>query len=121
MTPPKPGDYNVDQVERFKLFVWLSTLEGAKVVEVPTDLALAIVSMLERTRKPRGRQRISGRARVQEGVVMAVARRRKAELIAAGMSKGEATAQAAEEAAAKLSKTRLLSVTTIKRRMQRRR
>jgi hypothetical protein len=37
------------------------------------------------------------------------------------MSKGKATDQAAEEAAGKLSKTRLLSVSTIKRRMQQRR
>jgi hypothetical protein len=120
MTPRKPGDYNADLVKLFKRFVKASAHAKEKFVELPTWMAVDIVPMLERVPKPRGRQRISGQDRVEESTVLLLARARKRELIAAGMPKGKATDQAAEEAAAQLSKTRLLSVSTIKRRMQRR-
>jgi hypothetical protein len=111
---------DADRIALFKLIVKSSDDED-KFVKIPIGLAVAIASLLDRVRKCRGRQQLSGRDRVQENTVMILARARKAELIAAGMSKGKATDQAAEEAAAALSKTRGLSVTTIKRRMQRRR
>jgi hypothetical protein len=114
---PNPAD----QIKLFKRIVKYSADNEEKFVKIRTVLAVAIASLLDRVLKPRGRQRISGRDRVQESVVIMLACRRKAELIAVGMSKGKATDQAAEEAAGKLSKTRLLSVSTIKRRMQQRR
>lgn len=95
--------------------------EEEEFVTVKTTHLVAILELLKRIKKPRGRQRISGRARVQESVVISLARARKAELIAEGMPSGKATDQAAEEAAAELGKTRNLSPATIKRRMQRRR
>ena len=110
-----------DQIRVFKRIVKYSVWDEDKFVKIPTVLAVAIASLLDRVRKPRGRQRISWRDRLQESTVLTSARVRKAKLIAAGMSRGEATEQAAKEAAAELSKTRGLSVTTIKRRMQRRR
>jgi hypothetical protein len=119
MTPRKSSD--ADLIEHFKRIVKDSAYDEEKFVKIRTSLAVAIASLLDRVRKPRGRQRISGRDRVQENTVIFLARGRKAELIAAGMSKGKAAEEAAEWAAAQLRKTRNLSATTIKRLMQRRR
>jgi hypothetical protein len=94
--------------------------EEEEFITVRTTHLVVILELLKRAKKPHGRQRISGRARVQESLVISLARARKAELIAKGMPRGKATDQAAEEAAAKLGKTRNLSLATIKRRMQRR-
>src|SRR5712672_1270445 len=87
------------------------TLKGAvdaeeEFVTVKTSHLIAILELLKRAKKPHGRQRISGRARVQESLVIWRARARKAELIAEGMPRGKATDQAAKEAAAELGKTR---------------
>ena len=109
-----------DLIKEFQRIVRGYADEEEKI-EFPTIFLLAIANVLDSVLKPRGRQRISGRAKVRENVVIAAARRRKAKLIADGMPKGKATDKAAEEAAAILRKTRLLSVTTIKRRMARRR
>ncbi len=95
-------------------------MAGQRRVKLPTALAVAVLRIAERARKPRGRQPISGRARVQESVVVSQARVRKAKLIAAGVPRGQATEQAATEAFTKLSKTHGLAMTTIKRRMQKR-
>jgi hypothetical protein len=111
---------DADLIKHFQRIVKYSAGDEEKFVKIPTSFAVRIASLLDRVKKPRGRQRISGRERVQEAGVILSAHARKAELIAAGMSKGKATDQAAEEAAAKLSKTRLLAVSTIKRLMQRR-
>ena len=106
-----------------RVYLLKQLVNGAeeRFVKVPTGLLVAILPMLERVRKSRGRQPLSGRDRVHENTVISLARIRKAKLIATGMPKGKAAEEAAEWAAAQLRKTRNLSVTTIKRRMQRRR
>ena len=114
---PNPAD----QIELFKRLVKYSVYDEEEFVQIPTVIAVAIASMLDRVPKPRGRQRIRGRDRVQEATVIILALARKDELIAAGMPKGKAAEEAAEWAAAQLRKTRNLSATTIKRLMQRRR
>ena len=117
MTRRKTSD--ADRIERFKLWVDMADDEE-EFVEIPKVLAVDIASLLDRVRKRRGRQPISGRDRVHENTVIALAQIRKAKLIATGMPKGKAEEEAAQWAAARL-RERNLSVTTIKRLMQRRR
>ena len=88
--------------------------------ELPVWLARALIELAKTAKRPRGRQPIPGRMQVREGMVLFRARRRKAELIAAGMAKEAAHEKAAEEAATAL-RSRNLAVSTIKRRMERRR
>ena len=65
---------------------------------------------------------MSGRDRVDEQMMILTARRRKAELIAEGTTKGKAADQAAEEAArSPFGKRRSIAASTIKRRMEDRR
>jgi hypothetical protein len=119
MSPRKRTTSDADRIALLKRIVKYAVSEEERFVKVPTALLVAILPMLERRRKSRGRQPLSGRERVQENMVIRLARGRKAELIATGMAKGKAEEEAAEWAAAEL-KTRNLSATTIKRRMQRR-
>jgi hypothetical protein len=111
---------DADWIDLLKRIVDGAVYEEERFVKVPTTLLVAILPMLERVRKSRGRQPLSGRHRVQENTVILLARGRKAKLIAAGMPRGKAAEEAAEWASAQLRKTRNLSATTIKRRMQRR-
>jgi hypothetical protein len=110
-----------DLIASFNRIVRGSALAGEERIELSTHFLVAIADLLQYVPKPRGRQPIRVHDRVHEAVEIGAARRRKAKLIAGGMSKGKATDQAAEEATAKLRKTRNLSIQTIKRRMQKRR
>jgi hypothetical protein len=120
MPKRKSRTSDADRLHIFRRIVEGSHDAGERRVEVPTILALAVLRMAERAPRPRGRQPISGRDRVQESMVIILARARKAKLIAAGMPKGKATEQAAEEARKKLAKARNLDVATIMRRMEQR-
>jgi hypothetical protein len=91
---------------------------GEETLTIPTHTARALLDMAKGSKKPRGRQRTMGRARVREAVALAEGRRRKKQLAAGGMKKGAAHQQAAEEQEAKLRKDRNLAASTIKRRME---
>jgi hypothetical protein len=94
---------------------------GEEQFTISTSMVRALLEMAKRAPGAhKGRQEVTGRARVREAVVLAWARRRKAALIAEGMSPGKAHEQAAEEAAATLQ-SRNLAPPTIARRMWRRR
>jgi len=89
-----------------------------KWITLRTALARDLLDLAKQAPKPRGRQAISGRAKVQERVVIAAARQRKKQLIVDGMRREEAARQAATEARDKLLRVRNLSISTILRRMQ---
>jgi hypothetical protein len=118
---PRKRTTDADRIALRKRLVKYAVSDEDRFVKVPTSLLVKILPLLDRARKTRGRQPLSGRERVQENTVILLARNRKAELIATGMPRGKAADEAAEWASAQLRKTRNLSATTIKRRMQQRR
>lgn len=91
---------------------------GERDVVVRTALVRQLFEYAKRAPNPtRGRQREDGRERIRRRLEIVFARRRKTELIAAGLSRGEAEQLAAEEAQRKLSDLNLSS-STIRRWMQ---
>lgn len=104
----------IDLVEK----VVASTEEaGEETYAINIKLLRAVLELAKLAPKPRGRQPVKGRDRVQESMAIHAARSRKKKLIADGKPKEKAHEIAAEEAVAKL-RSRNLSVATIKRRME---
>lgn len=104
----------IDLVERI-----VADTEDAdeKTVILNTHIVRALLELAKLAPKPRGRQPVKGRDRVQESVTIKAAKSHKKKLIADGETKEKALDKAAEEAAKKLGK-RNLAASTIKRRMQ---
>lgn len=96
--------------------------ENEKRISLPTWLVRHLLDFAKRAPNKRpGRQPLRRYQRLAEYFAILTARRRKAQLVAGGMRKEEATNTAAMEATAALGNDRNLSASTIRRRMQRRR
>ncbi|RWQ57818.1 hypothetical protein [Mesorhizobium sp.] len=106
-----------DLLELLERIVEYTEAAGGKTVTLKTGMARALLKLAKSAPKPRGRQPVTGRDRVQEAVARHIARSRKKKLIAEGMKKEAAHEQAAKEAVAKL-KSRNLAESTMRRRME---
>jgi Holliday junction resolvase len=109
-----PPRYHPDLIALFERFVKCAESDEEKEVELPTRLARSILELAKTAKKPKGRTPLALRERRQEWIIINRARRRKADLVANGMSATNATELASKEAQHDFL-PRALSVETVKR------
>jgi hypothetical protein len=108
-----------DHIEFARLRVNYAEAVGEETVELPTEVARAILEAAKRSKKPKGRAPLTLDDQIRQHFIIGSAKAQKAALMADGVSAEDATERTAEWARRKFL-PRMLSIETIKRMMKNR-